>query len=317
MVKKIVFTLLALLSWGVCQAQLGFYIENNSIYSPDDEDGCLIEVPIKARFNTWSSACYIHMQLPQGVELRIVEDDENGDEMAYRPGSDMKRTDNLVWRRSESGAFNLVLYNVSANSENRSRPANSLPYDMFSLFLYVPWDFSEGEIEILTEYVNREFIFTFDSSANWLMSRHDLNGDGEFNISDINLAIDWILEYDGASYYLSHYNDDVLLCNIVSVDRIIDLIITGETYTGYQLVKTRNKGTIRKAGNAYSFDIDIAGDMDSDGMVTIADVTALIDYLLSGDASIGDVTNADCDDDGQVNISDVTALIDYLLSGTW
>ena len=59
------------------------------------------------------------------------------------------------------------------------------------------------------------------------------------------------------------------------------------------------------------------GDVDADGNVTISDVTALIDYLLSGDASGIVLANADCDLDGNVAISDVTTLIDYLLSGNW
>lgn len=56
------------------------------------------------------------------------------------------------------------------------------------------------------------------------------------------------------------------------------------------------------------------GDVNGDGEVSISDVTALIDMLLS------DNTNhemADVNKDGSVNISDVTALIDYLLSGSW
>lgn len=59
------------------------------------------------------------------------------------------------------------------------------------------------------------------------------------------------------------------------------------------------------------------GDIDSDGEVSIRDVTSLIDYLLSGNASGVNLEGADCDRDGSVNISDVTDLIDYLLSGTW
>ncbi len=61
----------------------------------------------------------------------------------------------------------------------------------------------------------------------------------------------------------------------------------------------------------------LRGDVDADGNVTIADVTTLIDYLLSADATVIDVATADCDQDGTVTISDVTALIDYLLSGSW
>ena len=54
----------------------------------------------------------------------------------------------------------------------------------------------------------------------------------------------------------------------------------------------------------------IPGDVDGDGSVNIADVTALIDILLNAiDAS------ADVDGDGAVNIGDVTTLIDMLLNG--
>ena len=61
----------------------------------------------------------------------------------------------------------------------------------------------------------------------------------------------------------------------------------------------------------------LRGDVDDDGNVTISDVTSLIDYLLSGDASSIKIRNADCDLDGNITISDVTSLIDYLLSGAW
>ena len=61
----------------------------------------------------------------------------------------------------------------------------------------------------------------------------------------------------------------------------------------------------------------LRGDVDGDGNVNIADVTALIDYMLSGNASGVNLAAADCDQDGNVNISDVTTLINYLLSGTW
>ena len=61
----------------------------------------------------------------------------------------------------------------------------------------------------------------------------------------------------------------------------------------------------------------LRGDVDCDGSVTISDVTSLIDYLLSGNASGISLDAADCDKDGKITISDVTELIDYLLSGRW
>ena len=62
---------------------------------------------------------------------------------------------------------------------------------------------------------------------------------------------------------------------------------------------------------------EIRGDVNGDGVVNISDVTALINYLLTGNASGINLTNADVNSDGSVNISDVTALINYLSTGTW
>ena len=56
------------------------------------------------------------------------------------------------------------------------------------------------------------------------------------------------------------------------------------------------------------------GDVNDDGHVNIADVTALIDILLSG-AVAPDA--ADVNGDNNVTIADVTALIDMLLSGNY
>ena len=61
----------------------------------------------------------------------------------------------------------------------------------------------------------------------------------------------------------------------------------------------------------------IRGDVNNDGEVNIGDVTALINYLLSGDASVVNLQAADCDQNGNILIGDVTALINYLLSHTW
>lgn len=56
----------------------------------------------------------------------------------------------------------------------------------------------------------------------------------------------------------------------------------------------------------------IRGDVDGNTFVNIADVTALVDILLSGSEA---PEAADVDSDEAVNIADVTALIDMLLSG--
>ena len=61
----------------------------------------------------------------------------------------------------------------------------------------------------------------------------------------------------------------------------------------------------------------LRGDVNGDGSVNISDVTALIDYLLTGNASEVSMSGVDTNQDGSVNISDVTALIDYMLTGSW
>lgn len=56
------------------------------------------------------------------------------------------------------------------------------------------------------------------------------------------------------------------------------------------------------------------GDVNNDNAVNIADVTALIDYLLGSASNINEQA-ADINQDQEINIADVTALIDKLLAG--
>ena len=58
----------------------------------------------------------------------------------------------------------------------------------------------------------------------------------------------------------------------------------------------------------------MTGDVDGDGKVSIADVTDLIDMLLTGATSAMDYPAADVDGDGKITIADVTSLIDMLLT---
>lgn len=59
----------------------------------------------------------------------------------------------------------------------------------------------------------------------------------------------------------------------------------------------------------------IRGDVNNDGIVNIADVTSLIDYILSGNGEEINLDAADVDGDGYINIADVTNLIDLILYG--
>ena len=62
---------------------------------------------------------------------------------------------------------------------------------------------------------------------------------------------------------------------------------------------------------------ELRGDVNGDGSVNISDVTALINYLLNGNASEINLSGADANQDSRVNISDATTIINYVLNGTW
>ena len=92
------------------------------------------------------------------------------------------------------------------------------------------------------------------------------------------------------------------------------------TMTAAQVATAKGKYWNPKQYNGSAW-VDITsstrGDVNNDGKINITDVTDLIDYLLTGNASGINVSAADCDQNSKVNISDVTTLIDYLNSGSW
>lgn len=103
-----------------------------------------------------------------------------------------------------------------------------------------------------------------------------------------------------------------------------------DQYDGQPLDLTyENYQAFRIMGGEYKLTVDLAnmkliiekqapevmiGDVNMDGKVNIADVTALIDYLLSNDASLISLPNSNINGDTNINIADVTALIDMLLT---
>lgn len=59
---------------------------------------------------------------------------------------------------------------------------------------------------------------------------------------------------------------------------------------------------------------EIVGDINTDGEVTIGDVSALIDILLGSEVDLDMLIRGDLNKDGEVTIGDVSALIDILLT---
>ena len=59
------------------------------------------------------------------------------------------------------------------------------------------------------------------------------------------------------------------------------------------------------------------GDVNMDGKVGIDDVTDLIDILLGSVLTVYDMNAADADRDHNITIADVVAILDYILTGNW
>jgi alpha-amylase len=79
----------------------------------------------------------------------------------------------------------------------------------------------------------------------------------------------------------------------------------------FEVTTQTNKYQVKDVTETYGPYLDhVAGDVNNDGEVNVADVNALINMILSGDlSSLGDVN-----DDGEVTISDVNVLINMILN---
>lgn len=134
----------------------------------------------------------------------------------------------------------------------------------------------------------------------WVLDGVD--ADGKFHMNwGFNGKFDGWYEIDALSFH--PYGDDEIWDFSQSSNSGNQMLIGCYPYEGYVIPGDEPQG--------------LRGDVNMDNEVTIKDVTILIDYLLSGDASAISLDNADCNLIDGVTIADVTKLIDYLLSGNW
>jgi hypothetical protein len=69
--------------------------------------------------------------------------------------------------------------------------------------------------------------------------------------------------------------------------------------------------TIEDGVLTVTFPSSVYGDVNGDGVVTSADITAIYDFLLNNDAS--SLVNGDVNNDGNITSSDITSVYDILL----
>ena len=97
--------------------------------------------------------------------------------------------------------------------------------------------------------------------------------------------------------------------------RLADTGTVGD-FTGPLMAATSSVNAYANVQGTVNAKATLLGDVNMDEKISIADVTALINYLLSGSADGIDLVAADVNTDDKISIADVTELINMLLSGT-
>ena len=172
----------------------------------------------------------------------------------------------------------------------------------FDFIISPPINFTEGHEYKVTATVSNDDIAGYreESFRFYTMAGYDLNGavplgneaytvkhPGEFR----DYSITFTVEDDGYGSADETFPSFIALC------------CTSHYDMGMLLVSQMAIEDITPAQHQ-------RGDVNGDGEVNIADVNALIDMILKGEAS----DNADVNSDGEVNIADVNNLIDLILT---
>lgn len=133
------------------------------------------------------------------------------------------------------------------------------------------------------------------------------------NAGTVNNKYFWGLPYDDVKGCTYMNENDEKEC----VVRSLDVEDGRVAFYNNTTVSTNKAFLVSEEFNVIR--LGLRGDVNRDGHTTIADVTALIDILLTDPVNPSalpqfDYIAADFNENGQIKINDVTALIDYLLS---
>lgn len=176
-----------------------------------------------------------------------------------------------------------------------------------------------GVIQLSLKIVDQT-VFTVAESATELTAVATVTP--TYNGTDLEFTFDEPYQYNGGNLLVecmvieagtTNYRQTFFYGNPSLNNQYVALFTTYDEYYGWD---TAFVPFLPMAGFTYQKDV-LRGDVNSDSIVSIADVTALIDYLLSQDASGINLEAADCNLDVSISIADVTSLIDYLLSQSW
>ncbi len=184
---------------------------------------------------------------------------------------------------------------------------------------------SDGEIdgpdEEITGPTDFSFIFDVPEGVEPSMIRLDIDA-GYDNVYYTITVADGI-EHGTVEVAPSAMMDETVAVTVTPEPgyRLASLFVTPET-PGFFTEDLENGQFVMPASNVILYaEFEEAefqpGDVNGDGMIGIADVTDLIDYILGNDPQPFNYEAGDVTGDGIIGIADVTTLIDYILLGTW
>ena len=328
-----------------------FWLDDDEIYQ-NEAVQALTPIPIKNNGELYNEitycACQFDLYLPTGVSLVKTPDQQYyvyGDRLPYNSsGMWSKKGNTLTIDGFVYNKYTVVIYNVnpygshfSGRNANMYRERGALKKDdapLLGLYLTssVAGDLPDIIISKQYFYIRETVVAEWDANNSLFFFGTGGNNEQQcFNYYHrVRLSIPGILVDkhtnrifpgqqftlnvttfpEGLEYEVTSSNPDVAQATIEDNTVLVKGITAGQA----TITVRATDGTLKADSCVVTVD-PIMGDVDGNGSVNIADVTALIDYLLSLDATSYQMENADVDGDGFVSITDVVALIDYLLNG--
>ena len=190
---------------------------------------------------------------------------------------------------------------------------------------YYPWSYMPSELTVKTSVDAQTVTLTTSYTDYTFVLNCADNDQVEFFATANNPTIQTIKIYAGevtapqlratVEGDASHY----IISGITEKNYTVNNLNAGGTYL-FKVKALYTDGTESAWSNVETVTLVentptyIRGDVNGDKNITITDVTALINYLLSNDATGINLQAADCDLDSFIKINDVTTLINYLLN---
>ena len=208
--------------------------------------------------------------------------------------------------------------NVSFDGWTYNHPSMPLSFSNIGSGKIVIYVNSEGlALTLRSPQFDCQGVDSIDATVNWYCKWFK---DNQFNLSKATLTI--VIDDDLGSPIDSvtvtpttpNTSNHTLQFSLPVPQGLTTAQLRFVSWTGDVVSSGAIKEVVLTAINNSGGDDTLPGDVDGNGIVSISDVTTLIDYLLSGNSDLIDTKGADVDGDGYISISDVTALIDKLLS---